>query len=254
MTTFENNQEITRYIFSEKQKQIPSNMFCCCRNLIYVSLPDDLEVVYYFAFKGCERLERITFPKTLRQIGFYAFKGCRSLVSVEFQGSDFYITGDAFAHCTSLQKIRFCNTETSEKTSFVDMGAFRDCNKLDTIYIPTHMWIDKEAFIGCDKITRLSIPSDLAPVLFEERLPANAKVYVRYDVDTYVPIKLGVNRISEFREHQASPNMLREPRRLVNIKEPGQIDFLVCVATMALLMDDCLGLCMDQIVPFLFVL
>ena len=61
---------------------LQGNFMQNCINLETVILPDGLEKIYYYAFKGCKKLKAINIPEYVNLIGEDAFEGCLALREV----------------------------------------------------------------------------------------------------------------------------------------------------------------------------
>ena len=75
-----------------------------CNRLVSILLPKSLKTICYGAF-NCRNLRNVTIPNGVNSIGFYAFRGCRSLPSITIPASVSSIGNYTFDHCISLTSI-----------------------------------------------------------------------------------------------------------------------------------------------------
>ena len=156
-------------------------------------LPEGLQTIGDYAFKGCQKLTSITIPNTLKSIGTGAFKGCTSLMSITISEGVTSIGLGAFKGCTSLTSIIVdhnnkvfdsrdnCNAiiesatntlitacqETIIPNSVTSIGneAFDGCSTLTSIVIPNSVTsIGNEAFASCSSLTSIVIPNSVTSI------------------------------------------------------------------------------------------
>lgn len=116
------------------------------KNLIYVSLPVELEIpgmVNYNgksytvvkigkkAFANSLALRQITIPSTVKEIGNFAFEGCKYLNTIVFPTDNVKIGVGAFYQCEDIENIEF---GSNWKT--VDFSPFRFSKNLKEVEIP----------------------------------------------------------------------------------------------------------------------
>ena len=123
-----------------------------------------------YAFKGCKSLERVTFPETtgkskieetgngrMIRIGNYAFAGCAKLSDVNFHKNTFEY-GDYSFSGTAVTKVVIYGHDyydTSNNSSYIREGAFKDCKQLVSAEFITenvHLYLYKSSFQGCSAL------------------------------------------------------------------------------------------------------
>ena len=88
-----------------------------CTLLKYINLPEGLQSINYYVFKGCSSLVSVTIPEGVTSIGGHAFYGCSGLVSVTIPESVTSIGDYAFDGCDNLEAVyisdlsAWCNIE-----------------------------------------------------------------------------------------------------------------------------------------------
>ena len=98
------------------------------KNLVKITLPNNLTSIGNSAFDDCESLLSITIPSSIISIGNYAFYSCKTLAHITIPNNVISIGKDAFSFCYGLTSIAIPNSVTS-----IGDGAFGYCT-LDTIF------------------------------------------------------------------------------------------------------------------------
>ena len=75
-----------------------------CKN---TSIPENVESIEDYAFKGCIGLTSVIIPKLVETIGESAFEGCKNLPSVTLPAGLSDIWGSAFRDCSHLENLYF---------------------------------------------------------------------------------------------------------------------------------------------------
>jgi hypothetical protein len=83
-------------------KEIGSDAFYNCDNLVSVTIPDSVTSIGSSAFRDCSNLTSIVIPDSVTSIGYDAFRSCSSLESVVIGDSVTSIGHAAFYNCDSL--------------------------------------------------------------------------------------------------------------------------------------------------------
>ena len=171
--------------------------FHFCQNLASITIPNSVTTIGDLAFSECSSLVSITIPNSVTSIHTFAFADCSSLIEVEIPKSVISI-GDSdgiwwacqgiFMGCNNLQKIVVeegnpifdsrdnCNaiietatnaliagcpnTEIPNGIKRIGAGAFRECNALRDIDIPSSVNVIGEAAFYGTRITNVVIPSN----------------------------------------------------------------------------------------------
>jgi len=95
-----------------------------------VVIPDEVTIIGYTAFRGCEDLTSVTIPEGVTDIKSDAFFGCSSLTSVTIPSSATSIGWDAFYGCDNLNSVMIPSSVTS-----IGFSAFGSCTKLADVKI-----------------------------------------------------------------------------------------------------------------------
>ena len=146
--------------------EIRGQAFKNCRSLKQVTLPNRLTYLGGGAFYNCKSLKAIALPDTLTELGGETFYGCSALAAVKLSAGLTEIRGNTFENCSLLQRIEipdrvvrigghafYGNSGLSEvsispTSSLQEIGssAFRSCNRLVEITLPTGVYINDRAF------------------------------------------------------------------------------------------------------------
>lgn len=148
-----------------------------------IVLPDGLEVIENFAFRGAILLENtnLVIPDSVKEIGLSAFDGANitslsigrgiSIIDEVFGGSQ--LEGELFipGNVKTLRGFAF-SVSNIEKVVFeegferLEHGAFYNCEKLTDVVLPDSLqYIELGAFDGCTALTELTIPDNARVVL-----------------------------------------------------------------------------------------
>ena len=138
---------------------IGGRVFCYCRKLERITLPDTLKTIGYNAFEWCEGLESIVIPDSVTRIESAAFSGCRSLKSVTLPSGLTAIDDRLFSQCAGLTEVRIPAGVNS-----IGGDAFAGCASLKSIEIPSGVTvIEDRTFIGSGLET-LAIPRGVSGI------------------------------------------------------------------------------------------
>lgn len=133
-----------------KNINIPNNLtylggsaFKKCRSLKTLTLPDTLSYIGGEAFKNATSLKSINLPSSLKEIRGNTFENDKNLTMIKIPDTVTRIGGHAFYGCKSLSKV-----ELSENSKLKEIGssAFRLCNSLKEITIPSLTSVNSRAF------------------------------------------------------------------------------------------------------------
>lgn len=140
---------------SDNVTSIGMYAFDNCVNLTSVVLPVGITSIYHYTFLGCASLKDITIPNGVEYIYPSAFYGCRSLTEMIIPDSVTTIEQSAFENCTSLSSVTIGKSvETISEYAFRNSG-------LTEITIPASvMQIDGRAFNYCTKLASINVSGD----------------------------------------------------------------------------------------------
>lgn len=93
-------------------QKIGNYAFCNCKSLMYLSLPEGLEVIGTEAFNNCNIIG-IRMPSTLKTIEASAFKDCANLEEIVIPQNVESIGSSAFLGCNSLKDVYVKNAQTA---------------------------------------------------------------------------------------------------------------------------------------------
>lgn len=111
------------------------------------------------AFDACI-MSTVTLPNSIQQIGAYAFRGCNRLTTIYLSDHLTRIERDAFAHCERLQ-----NLEIPQSVNWIGEHAFSDCRALKSIRLPGSIqWISERLMQGCTGITSITLPDSVTAI------------------------------------------------------------------------------------------
>ena len=126
----------------------------------YVTLPDGLTSIGYYAFCDCRGLTSITIPNSVTSIGNHAFYNCFGLTSVTIPNSVTTIGDYAFQFCSGLTSVTIGSGVTS-----IGEYAFGSCKGLTSITIPNSVTsIGRWAFASCRSLTSVTIGSGVTSI------------------------------------------------------------------------------------------
>lgn len=161
----------------------------CKRTII----PQDVTVIWKYAFRGCLGLTAIDIPEKMEYIGDGAFDGCSSLKSILIPSSIKKMGNSVFSGCSGLEQIivsnsnktydsrNNCNAIIETGTNKLLVGckttiipnnvntigenAFKNNKSLTQMVIPESVTtIGRGAFADCSNMTFISIPSSVKSI------------------------------------------------------------------------------------------
>ena len=113
-------------------KTIPYACFQHCEDLRSFHFTSCITKIEDYAFDGCLSIEKVSLPEEVESVGYFAFRGCRDLTTVYIKGPNTQLSlgQPPFKDCENIRSVRIYGTETS--APFVRI--FPDCkNSLDTV-------------------------------------------------------------------------------------------------------------------------
>ena len=146
--------------------EIRGQAFKNCIKLKSVVLPNELKYLGGGAFYNAVSLESIELPDSLTELGGESFYNAESLIYVKLPANLTEIHGDTFEYCVSLRSITIPDSVTrigghafygdinlsevivSENSRLSEIGssAFRQCDSLSKITLPSRTYINERAF------------------------------------------------------------------------------------------------------------
>lgn len=176
----QNSQTLFDYIFGETgvpealktvvitdTENISNSAFSGCRQIVSITLPENLIVLGENAFSDCIKLTECIIPNSVKTIGKRAFYNCLSLLSVNIGKGVTAIGNGAFANCKALESIEISSENTmyrAEGNCVIDKNNLLvfGCN---SSVIPQGITaIADEAFYGCGKLSLTEIPTGVISI------------------------------------------------------------------------------------------
>ncbi len=123
---------------------IRGEVFANVKTIKKVVLPDTIKEIRGQAFQYASNLEEINIPDGITEIKGNTFEEC-NLKEVTIPDSVVRIGGHAFRSNSSLEKV---NISANSQLKEIGSSAFRDCYRLDEIYLPQDVYVNERAFKG----------------------------------------------------------------------------------------------------------
>ena len=171
--------------------RIGDNVFCNCKSLTSVTIPNDFISIGISSFEGCSSLTNITVPDSVKSIGYRAFAGCNKLECLTIGKGVSEIGGAAFRECTGKLVVncsipngydgyggvygthnkgvfagsQFTNVIIGDGSKMIGDYAFSWCNSIQSIVIDADITrIGDGAFWSCENLTRVNIPNSVISI------------------------------------------------------------------------------------------
>lgn len=128
--------KVTSVTLPSTVTSIEDKAFAECTNLTEFNMTDNVTTIGFGLFDGCTSLKKVRLSSRLTELSS-TFQNCKSLATVTIPSSVTELYGTFFG-CSSLTSI----TIPSSVSRIVE-GAFANCTRLSTIYIP-----NKAVYIG----------------------------------------------------------------------------------------------------------
>lgn len=122
--TFENDTMMSK---------ISESVFCDCRNLMKIKLPNNIRKISEYAFQNCSKLEEVVLSSNLHLIERYAFSNCCSLRKIVIPKNTCVINYGAFHKCTNLETVIIENQDIKRDGLLKDV--FVDCDNLKELLV-----------------------------------------------------------------------------------------------------------------------
>lgn len=132
---------------------IESRAFYYCEKLKEVVIPNTIKNIKNKAFCGCEKLKKINFDNELnvQVIGFYAFKGCKMLENITFHNLQTCGKG-CFEDCLKLKNVIF----PEQGFRVLEENVFYNNPCLTSFTFTKGIEIVKDNFKQCDELKKIT--------------------------------------------------------------------------------------------------
>ncbi len=135
-------------------------VFCGCKSLKHIDLPEDLKEIPMGLLSGCSSLESIDIPTSVQTLGMRSFSGCSQLKNIIIPESVTVIEGQAFSGCSSLKSINI-----PESVQELGTQVFWKCEGLAYFNWPSTLnKIPDDTFYYCIGLKRISIPKNVTRI------------------------------------------------------------------------------------------
>ncbi len=121
-------REIRHVLVKSGVTRIGGRAFVNCSQLTSVSLPDDLQMINYWAFGYCEKLTSLHIPSGVYWIGNNAFDSCTGLTALILPYALMNTGYHAFQNCSALKTVAI-----PRRIAAITNGSFAGCNALTTV-------------------------------------------------------------------------------------------------------------------------
>eukprot|EP00980_Cylindrotheca_fusiformis_P013841 scaffold3594_cov138-Cylindrotheca_fusiformis.AAC.6 len=148
-------ESLRKVIIRSISTRLGKGVFRYCSGLIYVDLPEGLQVIVAELFYGCELLPTIKIPSSVIKIDSCAFKSCTALKHVQLPETLTSIGKAAFYDCNKLEFVEFVpegSQETYPTNPSLEAG---------TMMFPERamLEIEEEAFCRCKSLRKVIVCS-----------------------------------------------------------------------------------------------
>eukprot|EP00980_Cylindrotheca_fusiformis_P009016 scaffold1934_cov79-Cylindrotheca_fusiformis.AAC.5 len=144
-------------IFRSISTRLGKEVFKCCSGLIFVELPEGLQVIENCLFLRCESLRTVNIPSSVIKIGREAFYQCHHLASFVLPQGLLELGARSFTWCWSIETLHVPSTVSS-----IGVAAFGHCYGLKHIKLPPTLEIvGRQLFSGCEKLEFIELPATL---------------------------------------------------------------------------------------------
>lgn len=152
------------------RKDLISEYMFADTKLSEIVLPDQLDIIWQYAFKNCINLISIDIPKDVRDVYHNAFSGCSNLKEINANSNSHYFsTNNGALYNLNKSRLYICPKAVTEfsvpdMTTEIYFGAFDDCTNLISVSIPNSVKIIRDAFNNCTALTDVEIPENVQEI------------------------------------------------------------------------------------------
>ena len=111
--------EVPSYVIYSGKKYVITEIGSMCfsgnQNLQTIVLPETIEIIEDYAFRGCSSLTKINIPRNVTRIGAGAFQLCRQLTYIFIPWLVKEVEEYTFLGCVNLREIYICLLTTINK-------------------------------------------------------------------------------------------------------------------------------------------
>ncbi len=154
---YRQNLKVVTAVLPEGITVLKRSMFCDCKNLVRMTIPDSIKEIEDYSLMGCTALKDISsFENTkLERIGVSGLENCDKIETLHFPETITELNGAACAGMTELKEVTFpenCNLK------ILGDHAFRGCSKLTSVMLPDSVEkVGRSTFRDCTGLKNLSV-------------------------------------------------------------------------------------------------
>lgn len=138
---------------------IGRNAFSYCKQLLSVTIPDNITIIENSAFSYCNLLDNVTIGDGVKTIGYSAFQGS-GMTSVILGNSIETIGQYAFKECGNLE-----NIVIPDSVITLGISSFNYCQKAKSIVIGNGVkTISNNVFESCNAVTAVTIGNSVESI------------------------------------------------------------------------------------------
>eukprot|EP00980_Cylindrotheca_fusiformis_P026738 scaffold17166_cov113-Cylindrotheca_fusiformis.AAC.3 len=157
---FSSCENLRKVVFRSVPTKIGKQVFRRCKRLVFVELPEGLQVIEEYLFLYCFELATVKMPSSVIKIGAGAFSYCQSLTSLDLPHGLLEIGETSFFACHSIQTLQIPPTVSS-----IGQRAFEACHGLQRIKLPpTLKRIEGKLCILCKGLEFIEIPATVKTI------------------------------------------------------------------------------------------
>ena len=180
------NAPITTVIIPNSVQKIGRFAFRGCKSLTNVTIPSSVSLIEYSAFEDCTGITNLTISEGVRIIEYQAFKNCSSLMEVTLPDSLQRIGNRAFDGCEKLSSITLGKGVTAISGSFIEN------TNITTLFIPKSVTNMTGAIDGAMNLRVLILepgitvtPGSFLDWHTPSKYPGNIQVYVPPSIELF---------------------------------------------------------------------